>query len=654
MQTELLTLIFEEAKKQCESKNDSVGLGTMYSAIISVGRDSHVLEGKTYDIQEYEALRRAVARDEPEGTMVPPVKSEDSLTGQEKQLCAFRIWLNMSTRSAVDAYQYLRKQVKTAQETGNSEKMTAGTERPVKAMAEKEHSVKKPTMEQLAAKTVQIREQLMQKVIGQDNIIAEFANGYFEGELSAFTEKNRCRPKAIFLFAGSPGVGKTYLATEAAKALELPVKRFDMSSYADDVSASELTGAGANFKSPKPGALTGFVHDHPSSMLIFDEIEKAHPKVINLFLQVLDAGTLYDNKYEANIAFGETVIIFTTNAGKSLYQDTTKHNYSDVPKKVILDALEKECHPVTGRPVFPQAICSRLATGNVLLFNHLTAHQLSTIAARKLMEQQASLYQEASILSEDAESLATTLLFSLGGHCDARNMTAAAKRFFSAELFELYRLAGTDRKAMAASGIRKIRWQLDIDRAEPIIRQLYHVPEDNTFLFFGSEEARMQAQQMQEKGRMLYASNLDEVKQILQEHELSFAAIDYFHGCSEKMSYLNAGDVHSEGRKCWEVLQQYEPELPVFIWETDNYQYNREEVLSFLGKGAEDILHISFSDRNACKATLDQLQMQLWQQKALDTLAFRHQVLNYETAQSLVKTAPLAPSRFLICIWRRR
>lgn len=627
MQTELLTLIFEEAKKQCGSKNDSVGLGTMYSAIISVGRDSHVLEGKTYDIQEYEALRRAVARDEPEGTMVPPVKSEDSLTGQEKQLCAFRIWLNMSTRSAVDAYQYLRKQVKTAQETGNSEKMTAGTERPVKAMAEKEHSVKKPTMEQLAAKTVQIREQLMQKVIGQDNIIAEFANGYFEGELSAFTEKNRCRPKAIFLFAGSPGVGKTYLATEAAKALELPVKRFDMSSYADDVSASELTGAGANFKSPKPGALTGFVHDHPSSMLIFDEIEKAHPKVINLFLQVLDAGTLYDNKYEANIAFGETVIIFTTNAGKSLYQDTTKHNYSDVPKKVILDALEKECHPVTGRPVFPQAICSRLATGNVLLFNHLTAHQLSTIAARKLMEQQASLYQEASILSEDAESLATTLLFSLGGHCDARNMTAAAKRFFSAELFELYRLAGTDRKAMAAGGIQKIRWQLDIDRAEPIIRQLYHVPEDNTFLFFGSEEARMQAQQMQEKGRMLYASNLDEVKQILQEHELSFAAIDYFHGCSEKMSYLNAGDVHSEGRKCWEVLQQYEPELPVFIWETDNYQYNREEVLSFLGKGAEDILHISFSDRNACEATLDQLQVQLWQQKALDILAFRHQVL---------------------------
>lgn len=627
MQTELLTLIFEEAKKQCESKNDSVGLGTMYSAIISVGRDSHVLEGKTYDIQEYEALRRAVARDEPEGTMVPPVKSEDSLTGQEKQLCAFRIWLNMSTRSAVDAYQYLRKQVKTAQETGNSEKMTAGTERPVKAMAEKEHSVKKPTMEQLAAKTVQIREQLMQKVIGQDNIIAEFANGYFEGELSAFTEKNRCRPKAIFLFAGSPGVGKTYLATEAAKALELPVKRFDMSSYADDVSASELTGAGANFKSPKPGALTGFVHDHPSSMLIFDEIEKAHPKVINLFLQVLDAGTLYDNKYEANIAFGETVIIFTTNAGKSLYQDTTKHNYSDVPKKVILDALEKECHPVTGRLVFPQAICSRLATGNVLLFNHLTAHQLSTIAARKLMEQQASLYQEASILSEDAESLARTLLFSLGGHCDARNMTAAAKRFFSAELFELYRLAGTDRKAMAAGGVQKIRWQLDIDRAEPAIRQLYHVPEDNTFLFFGSEEARMQAQQMQGKGRMLYASNLDEVKQILQEHELSFAAIDYFHGRSEKTSYLNAGDVHSEGRKCWEVLQQYEPELPVFIWETDNYQYNREEVLSFLGKGAEDILHISFSDRNACEATLDQLQVQLWQQKALDILAFRHQVL---------------------------
>ena len=158
MQTELLTLIFEEAKKQCESKNDSVGLGAMYSAIVSVGRDSHVLEGKTYDIQEYEALRRAVARDEPEGTVVPSVKSEDSLTGQEKQLCAFRIWLNMSTRSAVDAYQYLRKQVKTAQETGNSEKMTAGTERPVKAMTETEHPVKAAEETEHLVKTIAEKE----------------------------------------------------------------------------------------------------------------------------------------------------------------------------------------------------------------------------------------------------------------------------------------------------------------------------------------------------------------------------------------------------------------------------------------------------------------------------------------------------------------
>ena len=67
---------------------------------------------------------------------------DSSLTGQEKQLCAFRIWLNMSTRSAVDAYQYLRQQVKTARETGHPEKMTAGTERPIKAMTETEHPVK--------------------------------------------------------------------------------------------------------------------------------------------------------------------------------------------------------------------------------------------------------------------------------------------------------------------------------------------------------------------------------------------------------------------------------------------------------------------------------------------------------------------------------
>ena len=152
-------------------------------------------------------------------------------------------------------------------------------------------------------------------MFGQDNAISIFASGYFQSELRKITDKTSRKPKATYLFAGPPGVGKTFLAEQAAEILDLPFMRFDMSEFSERESIMELVGTNKSFKGDKEGSLTGFVENNPNCVLLFDEIEKANIAVIHLFLQVLDAGRLRDTNSAKEVDFSQTVIIFTTNAG---------------------------------------------------------------------------------------------------------------------------------------------------------------------------------------------------------------------------------------------------------------------------------------------------------------------------------------------------
>lgn len=196
-------------------------------------------------------------------------------------------------------------------------------------------------------------------------------------------DKSRKRPRATFLFAGPPGVGKTFLAEKAAEVLKIPFMRFDMSEYADKEANLEFCGSDKVYKNAKQGNVTGFVSENPRCILLFDEIEKAHMCVKHLFLQMLDAGRLRDNYTDEEVSFSDAIIILTTNAGKQLYMESESGDFSSVSRKVIVKALQSDINPSTGAPYFPGAICSRFASGNVVMFNHISAHNLRAIAKKR-------------------------------------------------------------------------------------------------------------------------------------------------------------------------------------------------------------------------------------------------------------------------------
>ena len=207
-----------------------------------------------------------------------------------------------------------------------------------------------------------MRAKLLSTVHGQDHVVHAFSEGMFAAELLAASDEKRKSPRSIFVFAGPPGVGKTFLAEQAADALNIPYKRFDMSSYSDHQAYMGLIGFERSYQAAKPGTLTNFVKENPHSILLFDEIEKAHLNTIQLFLQVLDAGRLHDRYLDEEVPFTDTIIIFTSNAGRSLYEGDAKQNAAGVPRKTLLNALETEKNPLTDQPFFPAAITSRMAT----------------------------------------------------------------------------------------------------------------------------------------------------------------------------------------------------------------------------------------------------------------------------------------------------
>jgi len=199
---------------------------------------------------------------------------------------------------------------------------------------------------------------LKKEVIGQDKALDAISAAIRRSRVG-FTEGNR--PIGSFLFVGPTGVGKTQTAKALAKELFGTTKamfRYDMSEYMDKISASKLIGSAPGYVGYEEGGrLTEQVRRHPYSLILMDEIEKAHPDVLNLLLQILDDGRLSDAQGRT-VDFSNTVIIMTSNAGQG--EADNKQN--------VIDRL---------KPYFKLEFLNRI--DDIIQFNSLTKPDLLKI-----------------------------------------------------------------------------------------------------------------------------------------------------------------------------------------------------------------------------------------------------------------------------------
>ena len=205
-------------------------------------------------------------------------------------------------------------------------------------------------------KLVHLEAELHKRVVGQDEAIEAVADAVRRSRAGLQDPK---RPIGSFIFLGTTGVGKTELAKALAEYLfndENMMTRIDMSEYQEKFSVSRLVGAPPGYVGyDEGGQLTEAVRRKPYSVVLFDEIEKAHPDVFNILLQVLDDGRLTDNKGRV-VNFKNTIIIMTSNLGsafiQSKFDEMKRKNDSEKEKKIledtkngVLDMLKKTIRP---------------------------------------------------------------------------------------------------------------------------------------------------------------------------------------------------------------------------------------------------------------------------------------------------------------------
>lgn len=158
------------------------------------------------------------------------------------------------------------------------------------------------------------------KIIGQDHAVVEVVRAIKKARagVAGLVSGQASKPRGVFFFAGPTGVGKTFLAKKLAEFLfdtEEAFTRFDMSEFKEEHTISKLIGAPPGYVGyERGGELTNKIRNRPFSIVLFDEIEKAHPKILDIFLQILDDGRLTDSRGQT-VFFTESVIIFTSNIG---------------------------------------------------------------------------------------------------------------------------------------------------------------------------------------------------------------------------------------------------------------------------------------------------------------------------------------------------
>lgn len=236
-------------------------------------------------------------------------------------------------------------------------------------------------------KLLHLEKELHKRVIGQDEAISAVANAVRRSRAGLQDPK---KPIASFIFLGTTGTGKTELAKALAEYLfndETMMTRIDMSEYQEKFSVSRLIGAPPGYVGyDEGGQLTEAVRRKPYSVVLFDEIEKAHPDVFNILLQVLDDGRLTDNKGRV-VNFKNTIIIMTSNLGSQYIQqefakltDNNRQEIIDNARNTVMDMLKQ-----TIRPEFLNRI------DETIMFLPLTQSEIAQIVTLQLKRVEAML-----------------------------------------------------------------------------------------------------------------------------------------------------------------------------------------------------------------------------------------------------------------------
>ncbi|MCR4779494.1 MAG: AAA family ATPase [Ruminiclostridium sp.] len=486
---------------------------------------------------------------------------------------------------------------------------------------EETNKQKQENLAEIARSVNDLRRELHERIKGQDHAVDEFCDGIFNAYAGSGSDPERKRPRAVFTFAGSPGCGKTLMAKTAARVLfgKEPLF-FSMTDYSGPQSHEGLIGISSFYKSSQPGKLTMAVLQDPDNILVIDEIEKADENVIMLFYQMLDEGRLVDaslsgryaksgerdseemgeliRKTKGVVSFENTIIIFTTNVGRDLYESSSAMNSALIPKSTLINALATETDPITGKPFFPTAFVSRLSTGYPILFNRLTPDALISIAHRNFTLCAEAVERKWGISCTADNDVYAALLYSEGGRVDGRRFETKVDRLIPANLRSVLPFAENH-------DISRVRFSVSMKDAPAQAAALFDPEKSRTrvLVYADTEFSDKLRKAGGESFNFLCSDRVSDILELAKNSEPDLALIDISMKSSDAKEDNGMVTVAGRtvaaspsarkwrfGKTLFEELAEICPWLPLYMLEPVDQSYGGELISYFMKNGARDLI----------------------------------------------------------------
>jgi len=469
----------------------------------------------------------------------------------------------------------------------------------------------KDSLSFLSTKYSKLLVELLDTIRGQDHAVVEFVQGCFQSDFKVKSGARK-KPGATFFLMGPSGVGKTYLAETAVKLLKKPSQLFNMSNYI----------------APYPDTIRGFISDivqfaqqYPDGALIFDEVEKAHPLLLNRFLEILDRGEV------SGVSLESMMLIFTSNVGHSLYEENASlSNLSLLPKTVLVDAMEHDENPATREPYLSAPLCSRFAAGNIIMFNNLPVSDLSEMANERFQSVISSMEERYNLTVSYDESLPLMFLYGCGNRLDGRIVSNQSEIFIKNEIYEILRQKETS--ADDLDKLKSVYFCINEEQISPELKKLFTMEQKPEILILCNEEDKTNYVVDSEKFVPHYAATLDEVKEALS-NDISLILVDPFCGRGGNDLGIGIDDMDAVGINTIKYLYSSELAIPYYAIQPDNCEYSIADKSSFSLMGVSGVVYAneSFSRQ------IVHLSSMIYMEHQKEEFNGRGYVLNYNSAQ---------------------